>query len=314
MTGQWFYTNENEGDGIYRIEIDENKISPMPENDFEKGLTIPFSLDANSHWANNGIYITPLMFYANISYTRDNGLFRFADARPIINPSYNRSFNIPISLDKVEFVEKLRCGQSIKFVIDVDGIFAIKEKKQSGNNLFYSNPITKHLNIVIIIPKSTWEDSILPAMGIDYLNSITINIPSGLRKPLASSLKELSCATKTLEKASSESDFEAVVAKARITIESLINQFSLTLPTKTDGNKDTSFKTKVRAMCDQLISPILGKTQTEHIENTMISLWKPFSGAAHPSSLIFNRAYARFSIQQAASLLSIISETINSDK
>jgi len=310
MISKWFYTGDDSGTGIYRIEIEENKISSMPQDDFVKGIRIPFRLESNPDLREKKTYITPLFFYANIKYAGESKLLGIAEACPVFEPTRNAFFDIPLSIDKVEFIEGMRQGKEIKFVLDVDGMFSVGGPGYSQTSLFSTGVFTKHLSLVFSLPKSVWEENILPNLGIEALHSITIRIPPGLRKPLGSALRELTDAVKAIEKATSESDFETVVGKARIAVESLLNQFSLTLPQRPDGKTDTGFKAKAEAMRDQLLTPVLGKTHAEHVTSVMISLWSPFSGATHPGPLKFDRAYARFSIHQAAALLSIVSETL----
>ena len=243
-------------------------------------------------------------------FAGENELLRIADSRPVFEPTRNPYLDIPVSLDEAEFIEDLRQGKEIKFVLDIVGVFAGGGSGYSQASLLSTNVFTKRLSLVFSIPKSVWEENVLSGLGIEALYSVTIRIPPGLRKPLAGTLRELTEAVKALEKATSESDFESVVGKARITVESLLNQFTLNLPQRPDGTTDTSFRAKVEATRDQLLSPVLGKTHAEHVASVMISLWSPFSGATHPGPPKYDRAYARFSIHQAAALLWIVSETL----
>ena len=49
---------------------------------------------------------------------------------------------------------------------------------------------------------------VLPMLGIDALHSVTIRISPSIGKVYAGPLRELTEAVKTLERATSESDFE----------------------------------------------------------------------------------------------------------
>jgi hypothetical protein len=312
MIHKWFYTGDDSGTAIYGIDIEENSISSMPADDVDKGIRIPFRLERNPKWRQDNVYFDPILFHANISWGGDKGLLRVAEARPVSDSSRHPYFDIPLSLDKVELIETLRQGKEAKFVLDVFGTFVVGGPGYSGvSSLFTTSVFNKHLVLAFTVPKSIWEDNVLPSLGIEALHSITIMIPPSLRKPFAGSLKELTEAVKALERATSEPDFESVVGKARITVESLLNQFTLRLPQKPDGTIDTSFRAKVEALRDQLLAPVLGKTHAEHIATVMIALWSPFSGAAHPGPTKFDRAYARFSIQQAAALLSVVSDALS---
>ena len=44
MIGGWFYTSGDSGTGLYRIEIEENKITSMSGDDVDNGIRIPFRL------------------------------------------------------------------------------------------------------------------------------------------------------------------------------------------------------------------------------------------------------------------------------
>jgi len=248
MISKWFYTGDDSGTGIYRIGIEENKISSMPQDDFVKGIRIPFHLESNPELREKKTYITPLFFYANIKYAGELKLLGIAEARPVFEPTRNAFFDIPLSIDKVEFIEDMRQGQEIKFVLDVHGMFSVGGPGYAQPSLFSTSSFTKHLSLVFTLPKSVWEENILPNLGIEALHSVTVLIPPGLRRPLGSALRELTDAVKAIEKATTESDFEAVVAKARISVESLLNQFSLTLPQRPDGKTDTGFKAKAEAV------------------------------------------------------------------
>jgi hypothetical protein len=310
MIHKWFYTGEDSGTAIYGIEIEENNVSSIPANDVERGIRIPFRLERNLDWRQKNVYLDPILFNAYISWAGDKGLLRIAEARPISDPR-NPYFDIPLTLDKVELIETLRQGKDVKLVLDVFGTFVIGGPGYpSASSLFPYSVFNKHVVLAFTIPKSIWEDKVLPGLAIESLHSVTIRIPPNLRKPFAGSLRELAEAVRTLERATSESDYESVVNKTRITIESLLNQFSLRLPQKPDGTTDNSFKAKVEALRDQLLSPVLGKTHAEHTATVLLALWSPFSGAAHPGPTKFDRAYACFSIHQAAAILSIVSEAL----
>lgn len=314
MIDKWFYTGDDAGIRVYKIEIEENRISSMASDDIDKGVRIPFQLEYNpKSWHEYYVTIQPVLFHAHISYATDRGLLRIAEARPISEAMRNRCFDIPLSSDKVEFIEILRQGKEAKFVLDVSGIFVVGASGYSQvSHLFTSNPFSSHLSLpVLVIPKSIWEDNVLPGLGVEALQSVTIGIPPSLRKPFGSSLNELKEAVRAFEKATSESDFESVVSKARITVESLLNQFSFSLPQRSDGTPDTSFKAKAQALRDQFLAPVLGKTHAEHVASIMIAHWSSSSGATHPGPPKFDRAYARFSIHQAAALLSIVSEALS---
>lgn len=316
MISKWFYTHDDWGQGIYKVEIEENAIISMPADDIERGIRIPFGLEYNLEWHKENIYVDPVLLHAYLSWAGDKGLLRIAEARPICGYPRNPYFDIPLSLDKVEFMETLRQGKNVKLVLDISGTFAVGAREPSVSHkvvgFFTTDVFNRHLSLVLTVPKSIWEDNVLPGLGIEAQHSVTIRIPPSLRKPFASPLRELEEAVKALEKAASESDFESVVGKARITVESLLNHFTLSLPQKPDGTIDTSFKTRVETLRDQLLAPVLGKTHAEHVASTMIALWSPFSGATHPGPPKFDRAYARFSIHQAAAVLCIVSEALTS--
>lgn len=308
MIAKWFYDNEVVGTGIYKIEIEENKVSSLPVNEIEMGIRIPFKIEQNPSFYQKKINIEPILIFAHIDHSSDKGLIRIAETRPIADPRRNSYFDIPLSLDKMEFLEDLRQGKEISLILNMVCIFAVGSEGHLSASLFPTNVFSRQLELVLTIPKSIWEDNVIPGLGISGLHSVFIRIPPNLRKPFESSLNELIGAVKTFERAASESEFESVVSKARITVESLLNQFPLDLPKRQDGTIDTSYKAKVASLRDQFLSPVIGKTHAKHVAIIMDSLWSPFSGATHPGPSKFNRAYARFSIHQAAAILSIVSD------
>ncbi len=311
MISRWFYTGDDSGTGIYRIDIEENSVSSMPDDDTNRGIRIPFRLESNPEWLEKNVYLEPALLHAHISYAGGKVPLKLASACPIFEPRRNPYLDIPLPLDKIELVEALRQGKEVRFILDVFCLFAMGVgPRYSPSPLFSTSVFSKHLSLVFEIPKSIWEDNILPGLGMEALHSVTIRIPPGFGKIFAGPLRELREAVKTLERAASESDYESVVGKARITMESMLDQFTLQLPQTSDGTTDTSFKAKVKALRDQVLAPVLGKSHAEHVAAIMIDLWGPFSGAAHPGPSKFDRAYARFSIHQAAALLSIVSETL----
>jgi len=313
MIGGWFYTGGDSGTGLYRIEIEENKITSISSDDMENGVRIPFRLEINPDWHAKDINIEPVLLHTSLSYFDNKSWLRVADARPAIIPVWAHYLDFPLPLDKVEFLENSRQGKGLQFKLDIVCTFSAAERKEWSNRIpqaLITNVFNRNLVLALTVPKSIWEENVLPRLGIDALHSVTIRIPPSFGKAYAGPLRELTEAVKTLERATSESDFESVVSKARITIESLLNQFSLQLPKNPDGEIDKSFKAKVKALRDQFLMPVLGKSHAEHVAAIMNDLWSPFSGAAHPGPSKFDRAYARFSIHQAAALLSIVSEAL----
>jgi len=312
MISTWFYTGRDSGTGLYRIEIEENKITSISSDDMENGVRIPFRLEINPEWHTKDINIEPVVLYASLSCYDNKSWLRVADARPVVGVS-DHNFDFPLSLDKVELIENLRQGKELPLKLDVVCTFSAAERKEWSNRIpqvLITNVFNRDVVLALTVPKSVWEENVLPWLGIDALQSITIRIPPGFGKMFLEPLRELSDAVKTLERATSEADFEAVVSKARITIESMLNQFSLKLPQSSDGKTDISFKAKVKALRDQFLVPVLGKSHAEHVATIMNDLWGPFSGAAHPGPSKFNRAYARFSIHQAAAILAVVSEAL----
>lgn len=55
MISTWFYTSGDSGTGLYRIEIEENKITSIPNDDVDNGIRIPFRLEINTDWHKKGI-------------------------------------------------------------------------------------------------------------------------------------------------------------------------------------------------------------------------------------------------------------------
>jgi hypothetical protein len=276
----------------------------------DNGIRIPFSLQINTDWHGKGINIEPVILYAHLSHYSSGKWLRIADTRPVVG-NINRNFDFPLSLDKVELIESLRQGKEVQLKLDIICTFSAAERGEWSNRIpqtLITNVFNRHVVLAFTIPKSIWEENVLPGLGIDALQSVTIRIPPSFGKMLAVPLSELTEAVKTLERATSESDFESVVSKTRITVESMLDQFSLQLPRNSDGKTDTTFKTKVKALGEQVLVPVLGRSHAEHVAAIMVDLWGPFSGAAHPGPSKFDRAYARFSIHQAAALLSIVSE------
>lgn len=294
------------------MEIEENKITSIPNDDVDNGIRVPFRLEINPDWHTKDINIEPVVLYASLSYLDNKTWLRVAEARPAISPNRARYFDFPLSLDKVELLENLRQGKELQLKLDIVCTFSASERGEWSNRIpqaLITNVFNRQAILAFTVPKSIWEEKVLPGLGIDALHSVTIRIPPSFSKVFTGPLCELIDAIKTLEKATSESDFESVVNKTRITVESMLDQFSLRLPQNKDGKVDKSFKAKVKALSEQVLSPVLGKTHAEHVAAIMIDLWGPFSGAAHPGPSKFDRAYARFSIHQAAALLSIVSET-----
>lgn len=312
MISKWFYTGGDSGTGLYRIEIEETKITSIPSDDIDNGIRIPFSLEFNTDWHEKDINLEPVVFYAHSSHYSNDKWIRIADARPAVG-NLDRKFDFPLSLDKIELIEGLRQGNDVQFKLDIVCTFSAAERREWKNRIpqaLVTNVFNRQVVLVPTIPKSIWEEKVLPGMEIDALHSITILIPPGFSRGLAEPLRELTAAIQTLERATSESDFESVVGKARIAIESMLNQFPLKLPQSAEGKTDTGFKAKVKALRDQILAPVLGKSHADHVATVMNDLWAPFSGAAHPGPPKFDRAYARFSIHQASALLSIVSETL----
>lgn len=313
MIDKWFYTGGDSGTGLYRIEIEENNITSMSSEEVDNGIRIPFRLEINSDWHKKGINLEPVVLYATLSCFDNKAWLRITDARPAIGPGWSHYFDFPLSLSKVELLENLRQGKELQLKLDIVCTFSASERGEWSSRIpqtLITNVFNRHVVLALTVPKSIWEEKVLPRLGIDALHSVTIRIPPSFGKVFAGPLRELTDAVKTLEKATSESDFESVVSKTRITVESTLDQFSLQLPQNSDGKVDKSFKAKVQALSEQVLSPVLGNTHAEHVAAIMVDLWGPFSGAAHPGPSKFDRAYARFSIHQAAALLSIVSETL----
>jgi hypothetical protein len=313
MISQWFFTGGDSGTGLYRVEIEENKITSMSDDDVDNGIRVPFRLEINTDWHKDGINLEPVVLYTTLSCLDNKTWLRIAEAHPAIGPNRSHYFDFPLSLGKVELLENLRQGKELQLKLDIVCTFSASERGEWNNRIprtLITNVFNRHAILAFTVPKSIWEEKVLSGLGIDALHSVTIKIPPSFGKAYAGPLRELTEAIKTLERATSESDFESVVSKARITIESLLDQFSLQLPKNPDGEIDKSFKAKVNALRDQFLIPVLGNTHAEHVAAIINDLWSPFSGAAHPGPSKFDRAYARFSIHQAAALLSIVSETL----
>jgi len=316
MVGEWFRTGDDEGTALYRIEIEETKIISIPTGDIDIGIRIPYKLEFNTEWHEKEIHVEPVVFYAHLSQYSNDKWLKIADAHPAVGDK-TRNFDFSLSLDKVEVIETLRDGKDAQFKLDITGTFSASERKTWSNRIpltFNTNVFNRQVSLAPIVPKSIWEDKVYPGLGIDALQSITIRIPPGFSKGLAEPLSELNDAVKALARATSEPDFESVVGKSRISIESMLNQLPLKLPKRPDGNTDTSYKAKIKALSDQFLIPILGKSQAKHVAAVMNDLWAPFSAAAHPGPSKFDRSYARFSIQQAAAVLAIVAEVLLSIK
>ena len=45
MIGGWFYTSGDSGTGLWRIEIEETKMTSIPNDDLDNGIRIPFNFE-----------------------------------------------------------------------------------------------------------------------------------------------------------------------------------------------------------------------------------------------------------------------------
>jgi hypothetical protein len=66
----------------------------------------------------------------------------------------------------------------------------------------------------------------------------------------------------------------------------------------------------VNALGNQFLKDVLSESQVKSVCGILHELWEPYSGATKPGKAHHSRAYATFALNQAASVVKLVSEIL----
>jgi hypothetical protein len=302
MAEEWI--RQTDGTGIFRISIDEQKIRAILQP-IGVVITVPVSWEPNAELRQSGY---------RWDFISGNAIIKWAtkpDAYLAVSlPTYQIEGRKPQHLDFVlntiqaESLETWRGGGDAKLTLTTFFQFVLEadvnmQRKDMGYNSLQHLQVRSYsasTTLAINIPKSVYEQNILPELGIEGINSLIIMIPPSCRSLIAPALKELDDAEKTLRTAATEAQFESVVLQCRNAINALLNQFHFELPKRSDGNPDASFSKRVDAFVGQYLKDTLSSSQAKSVGSILNALWQPYSAAAKPGPEHHSKAYATFAL------------------
>ncbi len=234
-----------------------------------------------------------------------------------VNGNLPRDIKYVLGLTQLEEIEALRDGCDARFDLRITLIMSADANvnlPKRGVDSAISRCIIKiqsfQIDLFVNIPKSRYEENLLPHMGLNGLAFLTITFPPGTRRMFSAALYELQRAEATLRTAVTEEQFESVVLQCRNAVDALLNQFHLELPKRGDGKPDASFGARVDAWAEQCLRSVLSDSQVQSVRKILKAVWQPYSGATKPGPAHHSRAFATFALQQAASVVKLASEIL----
>jgi hypothetical protein len=318
MAEEWIrYKSGVHDTSVLRVKVNERKITASVKP-IGVVLSFPLEWEANTEdWRDKG-YTWEIIDGSGSLVWGGSGGERIASSLPVY-PTNRRPHQVEFVLNptQVEELEVLRDSGNVKFLLTL--VFhmvlftSVNLPRTSGAPNIHQITINEcplSVNLPIEIPKSVYEENVLPGLGIRGLTSLTITIPPGVRGLLAAALYELDKAQKTLQTAATEEQFESVVMQCRNALDALLNQFHLDLPAKEDGKPDASFATRVDAFTEQFLKEALSDSQAGSVNKNLKALWQPYSAATKPGPPHHSKAYASFALHQVASVVKLVSEVL----
>lgn len=313
MSYEWF--RNLQGDGILKIHINEMDVHAQGHY-IGPIIVFPIQWEINPSLKGTGFRWNLQDCTAILKSWINNQILAFSTPSQFENKPSSIQFICERALG--EQIEKLRDSGDAKFIIHFTARLShVADVGIQRTNVGFSNlnqvmvdEIIKEIDLSVNVPKSVYEDKVLPILDIGKLSNVTITIPPGVREILASPLYELDCAQKTLLIAGSEQQYESVIIQCRNALDSLLNQFSFDLETRADGNKNASFPERVDALGVQYLKNTISESQLNAVTEIFKSLWYPFSGSAKPGPACHTKAFATFALFQATSLVRLISDVL----
>ncbi|AII58661.1 hypothetical protein ASJ33_00990 [Dehalococcoides mccartyi] len=306
-----FYTSGDQGKLIKRIKINENEICSNNLNDYDNNIRIPFIIENNPEFSSMNIYFTPLFFNVNLKIYHESKWVKISETSMIYNNNACSSFDVPLSEEKLNFIENQRKGKNIEFILDISCILAVGGAGYTTEIASYlHSTVARNVAIVLSLPKSIWEERVLSGLGLENLYSVTIQIPNNFKQEFSYAITELTRAVKIFETADTEEDYKNIIVHSRKALEAVVDKLALKLHKKDASPNDNSFSAKIKTMQTQILMPTIGEDNSQRVAKILTTLWGSFSGANHPGEYQCNRSYARFAIHQSASILSLLSEII----
>lgn len=317
MAEAWFYYEDPPYHiGIFRVKIDERRIGASGKS-WGTMLEFPIEWQPNTEWRDKGLRWEIVQGSGSLAWRDGSILTSSSPMYSLHGQMPPRQVKFMLTPTQAEELEQLRNSGDAEFLLTLVFHMALSADvnlQRPGQGSPISEVVMKECsvetNITIDIPKSRYEEKILPELGIGGLGSITITVPPGLREVFSEPLSELDRAQKTLQTAATEEQFESVVMQCRHALDALLNQFHFELPKRADGTPDASFASRVDALEKQLLRDVLSKSQAKSVRENLKALWGPYSGATKPGPPHHSRAYATYALHQAASHVKLISEVL----
>jgi len=318
MAEEWIrYESGAKSTGIFKLKINEQKIK-ADIHPIGSVLTFPLGWEVNTDWKDKGYHWEIICGYGSLKWSTRSEEY-LALSLPIY-PISGRPYQVDFVINPIqaEELETLRDSGDASFLLNLTfQVIALADVNISRTNIGADtlqrvavNEFSMMVNLVINIPKSVYEQNILPSLGVKGFASLIITIPPSARELIAPALFELDNAQKTLQTAATEEQFESVVMQCRNAIDALLNQFHLELPLKTDGKRDASFAARVNAFVAQYLQDVLSNSQAKSVGSNLKELWQPYSAAAKPGPAHHSKAYATFALHQAASIMRLVSDVL----
>ncbi len=316
MSEEWIRFREGAGEtAVAKVSIEPSTVTARMEP-IGSLLDIPLAWEwEGTIWRDKGYFWDIISIAAKLQWADKTKLISLCLPANIAYGTTPRNLVFPLTLTHVEEIEELRAASDASFLLTITAQMQLAARinlNRSGT-IPPVNQVTIGIYqlqtiIPITVPKSVWEKNVQPNLGLDGLSSLTIIFPPGTQKIFAAPLYELQQAEKTLMTASTEEQFESVILQCRNAIDSLLNQFSFQLPTRDDDKPDASFGTRADALATQELKNVLSKSQAKAVCNILKDLWEPYSSAAKPGPAHHSRAFATFALQQAASVIKLVSD------
>jgi hypothetical protein len=303
--------------GVFRLKINEGAVSASSSLGAAV-LGFPINWEQNYALRNEGIDFELGTGSAELCWSDGR---RLAVSLPIMGNSgqYPSLIEFPMEIAQAEELERLREGRDLNLLLKVRFHSTRFSRLNIGPPFSSTTPFSPRVavetwvleaSIGVVVPRSQYEEKILPFLGPGSPLTLIVAIPPGARDLFVEPLRELGRAQKTLLTATNEAHFESVVTNCRVALDSLLQQFHFTLPKRADGNTDASYSSRIRALKEQFLQEVLSDSQAESIENIMkTDMWN-FSSGTKPGPDIHSRAYATFALHQATSLVQLVSEVL----
>ncbi len=314
MAEEWL---RYQGTGVVRLKIAEGRITATASMGTAV-LQIPITWEQNYDLRNKGVEFELGIGSAEILGPEKQ---RWAVSFPLIEGEgrYPSIIEFPIGATQAEEIERVREGRDLSLVLQIR-LLAFRFQRSpllpaipGSAPTFPSRAAietwTLEAFIPLTIPRSQYEEKILPYFGLSSPTVLIISVPPGARDLFAEPMRELQRAQKTLQTATTEEQFASVVSLCRNVVNALLSQFHFDFSKLPKGTA-ISFGVRVEALEKEFLEEVLSSDQAESVGKILNTLWRSYSGATKPGPHHHSKAYATFALHQAASLVQLLSEVL----